>query len=272
MNFPLHLHFLAFTDREHQFNQNALKQNGKSAASDLELGPDCQSTQTQPVYFILEKQGPSVTECEHYDDIPKSYTGQTLAREHINVASQAKVFEGVRIMTTRMDPSQAFHTGPVAQNRNSDNVTAFASTKDDENIYEITFSEDQKTDSMSRVPPPLKDGISEFEVVTGPPKTLVHISENYELAKPLTDVHFPSITIETTTKTGSLTSFSGSGGYPSCKQGTARNGELPVMPSREEIEDNYNRLHFERTSYPIPSPEEPGYDTLGRVAEMCWGQ
>ncbi|XP_025078987.1 rho guanine nucleotide exchange factor 10-like protein isoform X1 [Pomacea canaliculata] len=63
-------------------------------------------------------------------------------------------------------------------------------------------------------------------------------------------------------------SLRSSGHFVSCKQGTPRNsGDMPQMPSPEEIEHEYTRLKYSRSRKKRVSAEHKGYNSLHNVSE-----
>lgn len=233
-------------------------------------------TVNKHVYFILEKQ-------DDFDELIEGgqtmqvgvgkYKGHTLARSNVNVAARAMMFErtkmsqyGVKTKAIEqdVDTDPIYDVPPALQageQCEAGGVDASVFT-DDKNIYEINSDDDQSHGASAGTNP--LQNFGGFES-SGTYEVVEHMSlpqraartDVYELAKPL------SVVLESDLIRHK--DMSGSGGFMSCMQGTPRVcPDLAVVPSRAEIQTEYNRLNFNRKSRETSSPDEAGYNTLDR--------
>lgn len=137
---------------------------------------------------------------------------------------------------------------------------------EDEDIYEITFKDDQipasVTDAVAAEPSSVESSGTYQEL--GQIQSASGKQNIYELAKPM-GTKSPENLLES--------SLRSSGHFVSCKQGTPRNsGDMPQMPSPEEIEHEYTRLKYSRSRKKRVSAEHKGYNSLHNVSEEQKGQ
>ncbi|KAL8623740.1 hypothetical protein ACOMHN_040086 [Nucella lapillus] len=243
----------------------------------------------EQVYFELEQttdSGMEARRARQLQEDPARF--HTLAKANVSVAERARMFQagyanGHGDPTTKnqdlvCDGSPAVQT-PPQQTKTEINDQRLKDQETGDSIYEITFPEDSSNrafpeDSSSQANTFLSsgEGSGVYEVVgkslTLTSKAPAHEPSVYELAGPMTDQKRSSKSLP-----GAGKDLSGSGGFISCKQGSVRQEKVAgVVPSQEEIETEYNRLHFGRNPSQ-PSPEASGYNTfkelsLGMVTDL----
>ena len=237
------------------------------------------------IYFELEKQ----EEAEEMEEDGGSkkpnarLKGQTLASANVKVAERARMFETGNLIVYTHPETKGNQAGtqdgvydvPPALKRTAENDRAPKSKKSvdsgpaltrDEGIYEFTFDSDRDESGRAASFHSSGEGSGVYEVLGKPVAVRVPAPNTtvYELAKPmLTNSESKGVP----SLSAPAADLSGSGGFMRCKQGTVRQEHVQgVAPTQQEIETEYNRLHFGRNPETNPTPQEAGYYSLNRLS------
>ena len=243
-------------------------------SEELQSSGDHNQQGDRHVYFELEKMN-NTDDSEESTLCAPSVKGNTIVKAKVKVAERAKLFQGTDSYPysqpkpkDRGGQDVTYDVPPARQTETTSLcVTDNSTVPREEDIYEISPTgepRNQSNDFQSSL-----EGSGMYEKVRDPsevraksPKPTV-----YELARP---VEKPS---QRSSLTLPATDLSSSGGFIACKQGSVQQGQVQTMvPSQEEIETEYNRLQFHRTSESKPKAGDAQYSSLEQVARNSRGE